>query len=346
VSTVAPSPQANSQPKVSVIIPVHDGERTIRPCLGSVAASDYPNFEIILVDDGSTDGSRQKAQGLYDRLVSLGRNMGAAAARNCGAAVSTGDILFFLDADITIERDTLTRIVQGLQERPDVSALFCSYQKDTIPRNFFSVYKNLVHHYTHQISRADAATFCAGFGAIRREVFLAMDGFDESYRSLEDVELGYRLYRAGHKIWLNKDIQVEHWKHYTLRGLLRSDVLHRAKPWTQIMLEKRILRSDLNTRAENALSLLISFAMLAALPLLPFRPPVRLPFLGLTLLFLALNSQLYAFFLQEKGPAFLLRAMPMNWFSYLYSGVGLGLGVLAYLRQLWLERTPSCSNPT
>src|SRR5262249_23946862 len=132
--------------------------------------------------------------------------------------------------------------------------------------NFFTKYKNLVHHHTHQTARADAATFCGGFGAVRREVFLEMGGIDETYRALEDVELGYRLYQAGHKILLNKAIQLTHQKRNSFPGLVQSDLFGRAVPWTYLMLRKRIFRNDLNTRTHNCLSILVAFAIPFVLP--------------------------------------------------------------------------------
>ena len=135
-------------------------------------------------------------------------NAGPAAARNKGAEASRGEILFFLDSDIIIERNAIEQIVKSFQSKPNISALFCSYQKNTVPSNFYSEYKNFVHHYTHQNSLENAATFCGGFGAIKRETFFKFGGFDENYRSLEDMEFGYRLYKGGCKTYLNKQIQA------------------------------------------------------------------------------------------------------------------------------------------
>jgi len=241
---------------VSVIIPAYNSEKTIKDCLQSVFNSEYHPLEVILVDDHSADQTLNKAAGFPCKVVKLSRNLGAATARNQGVEVSRGEILFFLDSDIIIERDTIKKIIETFQNRPGISALFCSYQKNTLPSNFYSVYKNLLHHYTHQTAREDAATFCSGFGAIRRNIFLEFGGFDEHCRSLEDIDLGYRLYKRGHKIYLNKNIQVTHCKYYSLWSLMKSDVLRRAKPWTEMMLDKKIFRSDLNLKPENLFSVL------------------------------------------------------------------------------------------
>ncbi len=323
----------NGSPLVSVVIPVHNGEKTIAACLQSVSDSDYRHFEVIVVDDGSTDRTADRTKAFPCQVVRLRANLGPAAARNKGAEASRGGILFFLDADIVIERSTITRIVQVFNDRPSLSALFCSYHKNTIPTNFASVYKNLLHHYTHQTSREDAATFCGGFGAIRKDALVQLGGFNEDYKHLEDIELGYRLYRAGHKIRLTKDIQVTHCKQYSLLGLIQSDLMGRAKPWTEIMLEKRVFRSDLNTKGENIISALVAYLMMATLALAVVRPGIWIAVALLCVLFLVLNRGFYLFVLREEGAGFALKAVLMNWFGYLYSGFGLVLGVLAYLRK-------------
>src|SRR4051794_30874320 len=173
--------RVNTAPRISVIIPVHNGAGTIAQCLAAVRISDYPDYEIIVVDDGSCDETLKIVSGFPCRVLALPVNRGPAAARNQGARTAKGELLFYLDSDISITSTTLTDVVASFASRPQISALFCSYQKETIPWNFFTDYKNLVHHYTHQTAREDAATFCGGFGAIRREVFLAMGGFDENH---------------------------------------------------------------------------------------------------------------------------------------------------------------------
>lgn len=264
-------------------------------------------------------------------MITSDRNRGAGAARNTGVRAAKGDLLFFLDADILVQRDTLSLAASSFQDHPEISALFCSYRKETIPTNFFSIYKNLLHHYTHQTSQAEAVTFCAGYGAIKKEVFETVGGFDEAYRALEDIELGYRLYQAGHKIFLAKHIQLTHCKYYSFPGLITSDVFHRAIPWTRIMLEKRIYRSDLNTKGHNVLSVVLAFLILFLLPLLPFYPANAVLFAGLWAVLGVLNADFYRFVFREKGGLFLLQTMVMTWFTYIYSGVGLILGILAFL---------------
>lgn len=329
--------EMNKDVLISIIIPVYNGETTIGSCLKSVFDSDYDDFEVIVVDDGSTDGSPAIARGFPCSVIEMKGNAGPSAARNRGAEASRGEILFFLDSDIIIEKDTVKEIARTFQNKPEISAVFCSYQKNTVPSDFYSEYKNFVHHYTHQNSQEDAATFCGGFGAMKRDVFFKLGGFDESYRSLEDMEFGYRLYQSGHKIYLNKQIQVTHCKRYTFLSLIKSDVLNRAIPWTKLMLDRRVFKRDLNVKTNNVLSVPAAFLILFNLPLLFFLPESVYFLVLLTALFVFLNRRFCRFVLEEKGALFTAKAILMNWVSYLYSGVGLIAGVLSFLNESYLK---------
>lgn len=322
---------------ISVIIPVYNAQEAVGDCLKSVFTSDYKNFEVVVVDDSSTDDSPNIVNLFPCKIVSMTENVGPAAARNRGAEVSRGEFLFFLDSDIIIERSTIGQILKTFESKPDIDALFCSYQKNTVPSNFYSEYKNFVHHYTHQNSLEEAATFCGGFGAIKREVFFKFGGFNENYRSLEDMEFGYRLYEGGCKIYLNKQIQVTHCKNYDFISLIKSDVLNRAIPWTKLMLHRRIFRSDLNVKMNNVLSVPVAFLILFNLPLIYFLPKSAFVFVLLTGLFLLLNQRFFRFVLKEKGIRFTIKTVLMNWFSYLYSGVGLIIGLTGFMKKSYLN---------
>jgi len=319
----------SAPPRVSVIIPVYNAISSLDKCLDALEKSRLADFELIVVDDHSTDGSEKIAQERSANFVRLDKNCGAATARNCGAKLARSELLFFLDADVLVEPDTLDKIMQVFALDPDAAATFCSYQNDTPAKGFASQYKNLLHHYTHQVSGREAATFCGGYGAIRRNVFLQLGGFDERYRAMEDVELGYRLHQAGHRILLSSAIQLTHTKHYTLASLVWADVFQRAIPWTKIMLQHRIFHRDLNLRTNNLASM-VTVSLMFLAPLL--HGSALAAEAGLLLIFIALNRHFLAFLRRSRGAWFALRAVPMIWLQYCYSGVGLALGIVSFLK--------------
>ncbi len=320
--------------KLSVIIPVYNAQGTLKETLDALFESEFNDFEVILVDDSSTDGSIEIAR-LYDcRILKQEKNSGPSAARNRGAREAKSDLLFFTDSDVMVLPDTVGRIVKIMEENPDASALIGSYTIDTPCQDFFSTFKNLVHHYTHQNSLDIAITFWGGCGAIRRDAFLSVGGFDESYRKamIEDIELGYRLTRAGHKILLAKDVLVTHNKRYDFLGLVKSDVFNRAIPWTALMLKERIMRSDLNTTKGNAIGLVSAYLIVSSLILSLFNPIFLWPALLFAILLVFSNKHFYAYAYNFKGAGFMLQTIAMNFVFYLYSGVGFALGVAAYLK--------------
>jgi len=319
--------------QLSIIIPVYNDRVNLAKCLDALEQSVFTDYQLIVVDDGSNDGSGEVARQRCDQFVRLDRNGGVSGARNQGARYANSDLLFFLDADVMVEPDTLDRITREFESNPEISALFCSYQENTPPKNFVSQFKNLQHHFTHKIARREAVTFCGGFGAIRREVFLDIGGFEESMRFMEDVQLGYRLSKAGKRILLCPSIQLTHNKNYSLFSLVRSDVFQRAVPWTRLMLARQEYHNDLNTSSNNIASVVIVFLMLMAVL---FHPPGVWGLLVLQavllMILIYLNLDFLQFIRERRGTLFAFRAVAMLWLQYAYSGFGLGLGILAHLR--------------
>jgi glycosyltransferase involved in cell wall biosynthesis len=319
---------------ISVIVPAFNAAEVLGCCLRSVLASDYKDFEVIVVDDNSTDDTLAIARSMPCALIEKSVNEGAAAARNAGAAVASGSILFFVDADIAMQPDSLRRIATVFEEDPDLAAMFGSYQAETPSADFFSQYKNLLHHYTHQISSSQAKTFASGFGAVRAEVFNVLGGFDPGRRFLEDIEFGYRMHRAGYRVLLDRQLQLTHYKRYTFASLVRSDFFGRAVPWTRLMLEKRIFQNDLNTRVNNIASIPVSILILAA-PLSLLSVWIGALVAMSVVAFVALNRQFLAFLLRKKGLRFAVAGAVMTWFAYLYSALGAMVGLAGYAWSRW-----------
>lgn len=272
-----------SNVKISIIIPVYNGGSDFVQCLLALGATTYPHYELIIVDDGSTDGSLAAAKATGSRVLTTGGPFGPAYARNRGAEKATGEILFFVDADVCVYPDTVTQVARTFQDHPEIDALIGSYDDSPGAQNFMSQYKNLFHHFVHQNSSIQASTFWGGCGAIKKAVFERMKGFDENYgqSSIEDIELGYRLKAAGHAILLNKNIQVKHMKRWTLRKVIRSDIFDRGLPWTLLMLQDRRLPNDLNLKISQRVSVVLSYLLLSLLGM------IALYFQGLTMLPLA-----------------------------------------------------------
>lgn len=316
-------------PTISVVVPAFNAPAYLTRCLDALARSSLP-FELIVVDDASTDPAAvavmQRAGAGYLRME---RNGGPAVARNAGARRASGDLVVFIDSDVIVQPDTLEKLARVFAEEPDVTACFGSYDTEPDARSVVSSYRNLLHHHVHQTGPRDATTFWAGCGAIRRQVFLDLGGYDERFSrpSIEDIELGMRLRAGGHVIRLAPWIQVKHLKRWRLAEMIRVDVTCRAIPWTRLLKERPGTGGDLNLAAAQKLCVVCVFLAIAALP-----TAIALVALGHSPLWLLLplallepvlwiNRAFYALLLRLRGVGFLLAAIPLHLLYYLYGGL-------------------------
>lgn len=317
---------------VSLIIPVHNNMELLKKCLDSVVNSSIKSLEIIVVDDGSTVDIRAQISDDI-KYYRLDIQSGPAAARNLGASKAKGDILIFLDSDIVVEPDTISKIINRFVKNPEIAAVFGSYDSEPDCEQFLSQYKNLMHHFVHQNSSSDANTFWAGCGAIRKSVFEDLGGFDvNKYTSpsIEDIELGYRLKKKGYSIYLDKDIQVKHLKSWNFVNWLKVEITKRAIPWSQLIVETGNFHSDLNLKISDRISALVVWLFILGLLitiLAIFTEGMSLTF-GilpvLVILFIAyilLNFRFYKFLYVKKGFIFAVKSIPFHFMYYMYSSL-------------------------
>lgn len=345
---IAPLATAEQAPSVSLIIPVFNGGAAFEECLRSLQAMVPRVSEWIVVDDGCSDGSADRARAAGARVISTPRaRSGPALARNLGAQAANGEWLFFVDADCSVHPNALAVALRNIAAHPQVAALVGSYDTQPTAPNLLSQYKNLAHHLTHQAAPEEGFTMWGACGLIRRDVFWQLGGFDENYGRpcIEDIELGYRLAAQGHRIRMCPDLQVTHHKVWRPWGLLRTEVLDRAIPWSELILSRGRMENALNIdrRARIRVALSGLLPVLACLGLW-WRPAWWLLALGAALL-LALDGPLLVKLARLRGVWFALRVIPWHWFSHFYSGVSFAL-VLARraCRKLGFERSVTLVN--
>ncbi|MCA9930519.1 MAG: glycosyltransferase family 2 protein [Anaerolineales bacterium] len=319
---------------VSVIIPVYNGGDMLAKCLTALQQSRYAEWECIVVDDGSTDNSVRVAHQHGVRLISGSPvHGGPARARNLGAHVAQGDLLFFLDADVEVRPGTIGHAVATMTSDSNLAACFGSYDDNPTEQNFLSQYRNLMHHYVHQTSSVDASTFWSGCGMIWRELFWEMGGFDtETYTrpSIEDIDLGYRLRNAGYHIRLEKLLQVRHMKRWTPKNMLITDIRDRALPWTRLILQDGELPNDMNLQTTQRLSTAVTFLLVALFAGGLVWPALLLLIPALTLLLIWLNRSFYTFLQAKRNTWFAIKAMPWHWLYFFYSGLSFIVGIFLY----------------
>ncbi len=324
---------------VSIVISVHNGGRAFRDCLDSLAQCPGP-WELIVVDDGSTDDAIGYATDVGARVFRLGSRRGPANGRNIGVLAATGDIVVTLDADVCVCADTIAKFARRFEMDPELGAVFGSYDAEPAARELVSQFRNLVHCFVHQTSERRASTFWAGCGAFRRQVFLDHGGFDVAYSvpCVEDIEFGMRLARKGVRIELDPAIQVKHLKRWTLRGMIVTDIRRRGIPWTRLILENDRIPNDLNLRVASRFSVALTAALcflflLAGAAAIAGRPS-SIPWLKAASLVgilvasvIALNFAFYRFLRTRRNVWFAARCVPLHLIYFFCCGVGFVCGV-------------------
>lgn len=315
--------------RIVAIVPVHDGGDDIAACLDGLLAAGQPLGDILVVDDASTDDAARVACGergvACERLVGdLPGPGGPARARNAGARVAgDADAFLFVDADVIVHEDVPERFRTLLATHREVAAAFGSYDARPPAAGWISQYKNLLHHRMHQLGSREACTFWSGLGIVRRDAFVDIGGFHEGFgnASIEDVDLGLRLTDAGYRIRLSPDIQCTHLKRWTLMSWLRTDIVHRAIPWSRLLIERRQgIPDSLNLGYRERVSAVLALVIVLSLAILPFAPvPVGAVMTAVLIAFVFVQRGLLGFLARHRGIGFAAVATLLHVCYYVYS---------------------------
>ena len=214
------------QAQTTLVITAHRHGPMLERCLDAVAVLEPPPAAVIVVVDGPDHRVAEAARGRGFEAIELVNAPGVSASRNAGAKQVVTRFVAFLDSDVVPARDHVEKALAALASQPSAVAAFGSYDDSPAALAVVSRYRNLLHHFTHQHGKREAQTFWAACGICDVEVFQSVGGYDERYRlpSIEDIELGYRLRRAGHRIALDPSWQIKHLKKWTWRDLVFTDI--------------------------------------------------------------------------------------------------------------------------
>jgi glycosyltransferase involved in cell wall biosynthesis len=216
-----PPPLADA-PKASVVICAYNAESTMEACLQSLLQLRYPNLEVIVVDDGSTDATAEIARRFPFRVIHQ-ENKGLSSARNVGIAASTGEYVAFTDSDCVVDPDWLTYLIGAMVRHGWVAA-----GGPNLPPPEDSRVPACVAMApggpTHVLVNDDVAEHIPGCNmAFRRETLQQMDCFDPIFTSAgDDVDLCWRLQNRGLQIGFSPAAMVWHFRRNTVGAYLRQ----------------------------------------------------------------------------------------------------------------------------
>lgn len=214
-----------ARPPVSAILPAFNLAHKIGRTLEQLLRHDYPDLEIIVVDDGSTDGTADAVLRFPGvRLIRHPRNLGVSAARNTGIRAASHDLVYLLDADCTVLPGTVARLVQRLVQDPRLGVVSGSYLSDHTKKNLANrVYDVAERFRDYQPGPRNYQYTTVSNAMLRRPVFERVGGFGSTWRRIQDYEFTYRVHRAGYLVQHDPSIKVVHDNH---RETLRSYYSH------------------------------------------------------------------------------------------------------------------------
>lgn len=247
--------------KLSIIIPNFNGKKFIRACLDSIKNQDYPFYEIIIIDNASSDGSVQYISEHYPEftLIENKENLGFAAAVNQGIKASNADYVFLLNNDVELEHDCISNLLKCIEKDGNtfaVSSKMIQYTDKSKMDDAGDEYTIL--GWTRKVGDGkspdlyteERETFsaCAGAALYRKSILDKIGYFDENFFAyMEDVDISYRARILGYKCMYCPEAVVYHWgsgtsgskyNEFKIRLAARNNVYvpYKNMPWPQLAL--------------------------------------------------------------------------------------------------------------
>ncbi|HDH53654.1 MAG TPA: glycosyltransferase [Nitrospirae bacterium] len=320
---------------ISIIIPSYNKAVTIGKCLNAVFSSDYKNFEVIVVDDCSEDNSVEIIKRFPCKLIRLGVRSGTSRARNTGARESSGDIIFFTDADCLLQKDTLS-IVNRMSAAtgPDV-VIGGTYTRMPYDKRFVSIFQSVFINYSETRKVENPDYIAAHAMIIDAETFRKNRGFPEEFLPIiEDVEFSHRLRRRGYKLLMNPEIQVQHIFDFSFLRSVRN-AFTKSAYWCMYSLKNGDLLADSGTASiefkANAGLFFLGLFLFASWMVIQ-KNSLLYPVPGIFLFSSFIGRKLLKAFFEAKGALFAVPAFAYYIMIYpLPVGLGTITGMLNFL---------------
>ncbi|MER7166904.1 glycosyltransferase family A protein [Micromonospora sp. NPDC000207] len=328
--------------RVAVVVPNFNKAKTLRACLESVLGQSLAPVEVVVVDDASTDGSREIVAEFPVRLVVQSVNRGPAAARNVGVASCSAPLVFFVDSDTALASDAIEEAVGILRGGVGVGMVQGIYAPEPLfDDGPVEAYRVAFEHFWRRrtVGRETGALFAATL--VPREVFTATGGFDERLRDGEDDEFGTRL-PGRYRLVATDRVTTRHDDVDRLAPLLREQYVRaRTKPALMVRTRRRQRggavtgeRADLMSTGryrrldrDAQLSLVTSALALVVLPVAAFAPVAALAWPVLVAGFVAANAEFLRLAYRLRGAGFALTAAGLHLLSHTALVAGLGAGL-------------------
>jgi len=248
----------NNNPLVSIIIVNYNGKPLLEQCLESLSKVTYPNLEIILVDNNSTDDSIEFVKNSYplSMIIKLDKNYGFAHPNNVGAKNAKGEFLLFLNNDTKVTPDFISEMIKTLKHDPKIAicqSLLLDPSGGVDSSGDFIDSIGIAYSSKNRIKKIREILSARGASMIiRKKIFEELKGFDEKFFvSFEDVDLGWRAWIMGYKVVVIPESIVYHLGGQTIKKIKSELSFHGLK--------NQLSMKITNFETSNAISAIIKF---------------------------------------------------------------------------------------
>jgi len=339
--------EENCLPKFSVVVAAYNAERSLGNTIQSLLDQDYPNYEIIIVDDASSDRTNEIAASYKCNLIRLDKNSGPGIGRNVGVKAGSGEHIAFTDADCIVPVDWLSRFETRL--RDDTIVGVTGGYSDAAADTFISRY--MMYELEKRQKNLNGRCRCAITAnlACRRDAFDAAGGFPiyyitspasskKPYHGNEDNELAFLLTEANGDIWWDTEIKVKHVFRTSILGYYKQQRNFAETALVSLAQFPAMLGVKMNYNGSNTAAQLISTAVIfISFVFLFFRPSIALPALTIFfLLHMAINAEALISiarngmgFLGTIASVFLLFLRNCAWYAGLARGTLFSFRIIA-----------------
>ncbi|ODS41450.1 MAG: hypothetical protein A7315_06170 [Candidatus Altiarchaeales archaeon WOR_SM1_79] len=214
----------NKFPKISVIVPAYNAEKTIIQCIESLIIQDYPVYEIIFVDNNSTDKTPEIIK-RYGKIKYIQeKKKGSYAARNTGVKFSNGEIIVFTDSDCILKKNWLEKLTAPIRSGKCIAAMggtlsAGSERLDRIEQDAYDAHLNKIRE-GNNLKTIDTRNF-----AITRAVFKDGNFFNEKIMFSGDAEYGMMLNKKGYEIYLAEGAELKHFHKSSFKKVFKTKFL-------------------------------------------------------------------------------------------------------------------------
>jgi cellulose synthase/poly-beta-1,6-N-acetylglucosamine synthase-like glycosyltransferase len=255
-------------PPVSVVVAAYNAEKTIGRCIESLLSLDYPNKEVIIVNDGSTDETEKIIKRYPVKLITQSKK-GASAARNRGLREAGNKIVAYTDSDCRVSRNWLKKLVQRFKDQSIGAVTGRTVFKTD--RHCTSFVRSLDIEERNERRKEYTSLANGPNSAFRRELLLKIGGFNPQWFHAEDTQVSYEIWRAGYKIAYDPNALVYHVPENDWKDFLKKRYRD-AKAFTRVLYfhpSQASIRDDFVTPSMKIQPPLFALILLSPLLILP-----------------------------------------------------------------------------